>query len=733
MNEQLNALLNDSLRNYRERQLKKALNSAQIALEFGLNEGAVNEDLVKANLILARIYNTNGRYQNEPSYFQKSLTHITEAKRLNDLSNNSKAGMEIALISGKVHLNVKDYIRAKSALSQSLELASIQGEVEGVVMSLCHLSAVEMDRENFEESVQFAERALEFLKEKVPSNHLDLWGAVYLHLSQAYLKKQDYSCSLKMSQELLLISRRARDVEKEIIALRNIAVVCGVKSNYKIGMQYFLEALDKCEGIGYRELYIQLQVNISTLYAHLYNYQEAIKRYQSVLKDHHDFMDEKTKVVVYNNLGNIYLTADRPEEALDHLRKAHVLADVNGYRNMQVHALAQLSRTKLQLNRLTEAKEDALFAQELIEELGEVDSRQINLLNLGEIAFRERNYLKAIELTNSSIKLAKLYSDDTCEIRGYKHLAQIYKAQGDFRKALEFQELYCKIQDSFAREQRTRQFTDMEIRHAIKEKQKAIEQLTNENNLQSLLLMKSDQIARQNQKLIEANEDLKQFAYVASHDLKEPLRMIGSFTNIIEKSITDIGEKEKNYFEFINNGVVRMNELLDGLLRYSTIGNIKNNTEEIDLNHLLKVCCTNLHLQINETGAEIQCGELPTISSNSQLLTQLFQNLLSNALKFTKPGHSPVVEIAEQPTKSGTTLYVKDQGIGISPKHQEEIFEIFKRLNPKEKYEGTGVGLSICQKIAKRLDCRLWVESEEGKGSTFFLFIPEATSYSVEI
>ncbi len=491
-------------------------------------------------------------------------------------------------------------------------------------------------------------------------------------------------------------------------------------------MQYFLEAIDKCEAIGYRELYVQLQVNIGTLYAHLYNYPEAIRRYKGVLEEHGELLEDKNKLVVYNNLGNIYLSIHKPETALQYFESSHLLAEQQSYRAMQAHALAQLSRTKLQLGRVPEAIEDANLAQQLIDELGPINGKQINLLNMGEIAYLNEDHDMAYQLTADAIQAARQVKDDACEIRCYKHMAKIFKAKEDYKMALEYEEKYGKIQEAFAKEQHDRQFLDMEIRHDIKEKQKAIEALTRENEYQSLLLQKSDQIASQNEELIMANEDLKQFAYVASHDLKEPIRMIGSFTQIIQKKTKDLlDEKDHQYFDFINGGVNRMNELLDGLLKYATVGNHEVNIEEIDMKDIVQVCLANLHIRIGETSAEISHKNLPVIQSNKSLIIQLFQNLISNAIKFTKKDQPPIIKIGCYESEMEFVFFVKDNGIGISPESREKVFEIFQRLHSRDTYEGTGIGLAICQKIAKRLQGRLWVDSELGNGSTFYFAVPK--------
>lgn len=295
-------------------------------------------------------------------------------------------------------------------------------------------------------------------------------------------------------------------------------------------------------------------------------------------------------------------------------------------------------------------------------------------------------------------------------------------AMGEYERALEYQERYAEIQEQYANVQRNRQFLDMEIRHTIKEKQKEIEQLTRDNEFKALLLQKSDQISRQNEELKQANEDLKQFAYIASHDLKEPLRMISSFTQIIQR-ITEkhLDEKQKQYFDFVTEGVGRMNGLLDGLLKYATVGNNEQEIGLVDLNDVLAVCQSNLKVRIEETEASLIIDPLPTVQGSMQLLTQLYQNLLTNALKFIKPGVKPVIKIGVAESEEKHIIFVQDNGIGILEEHKEKIFEIFHRLHPQTEYEGTGIGLAICQKIVKRLDGSIWVESETGGGATFYV------------
>lgn len=719
-------LLDDSLNFYQERQLKKALNTAQIAIGFGENSASDDDGLATAYVLLAKIYNTNGKYQNESSFFERAIYYLEKAKGHAQIPASPELNIEVAIVEGKTFINQEKFGQAEQSFLEAIEIAKKHGLHAQLVFAHAGLGLLALAKNDATlclKSAMQIEQLLETFNGQAPPQ----LKAEMLHLfSQAYILKQDYSASLQNSQELLYLSRHLGDVEKEVVALRNIAVVCGVKSNYKIGMQYFLEALDKCELIGYREMIVQVQINISTLYAHLYNYEEAIRRYENVLNEHHEILDEKTKTVVFNNIGNIYLTSEQPQIALGYFEKAYEKAQQNDFTDLMAYALAQLSRTKIALNQLDTAAKDAALAQQVFDETKLINGKQINLLNLAQLAFQNGETEIAHDLAMNAIELAKQIKDDSAEIKAYKLLSAIFKRNGNFQQALEYQERFTQIQEEFARLQRSRYNLDMEIRHAIREKQKEIELLTKENEFQSQLIEKSEQIARQNVELLQVNDDLRQFAYIASHDLKEPLRMIGSFTQVIEKLARPyLVEGDREYFAYVRDGVARMNNLLDGLLRYSTVNKSYEEFVDVPLNDVFQLSIANLKIGIIETKAVVERGELPVLKGTQQLYLQLFQNLMANAIKFVSPGTLPYVKFIAEETYTEHLIHVTDNGIGISTENQVKIFDIFKRLHHQSEYPGTGIGLAICQKIATRLGGRISVKSELGEGATFTLHYPK--------
>ena len=223
-------------------------------------------------------------------------------------------------------------------------------------------------------------------------------------------------------------------------------------------------------------------------------------------------------------------------------------------------------------------------------------------------------------------------------------------------------------------------------------------------------------------KLMSSNEELERFAYVASHDLKEPLRTIGSFTQILQRHLEPKSSPEiKEYFYFVVDGVKRMSYLLDDLLALSRL-NREFNIRSINLNNIIEVINLNLRDLIIKKDGQLIVGKLPIIIGNKTQITQLFQNLISNAFKFK--GEQPaIVKISCEENDSHFQFKIQDNGIGISPKFQKQIFIIFKRLHTRDKYEGTGIGLAICKKVVENHGGKIWLESEEGVGTTMFFTI----------
>jgi PAS domain S-box-containing protein len=224
--------------------------------------------------------------------------------------------------------------------------------------------------------------------------------------------------------------------------------------------------------------------------------------------------------------------------------------------------------------------------------------------------------------------------------------------------------------------------------------------------------------------LKRSNEELERFAYVSSHDLQEPLRMVTLYSQLLERRYKDRLDSDANDFiEYIVENAKRMKQLIDDLLEYSRLTNRAKEFENIDLEKVLENVLSNLSILIVENNVTVTHDSLPTVLADENQMMQVFQNLITNAIKF-RGVEPPKIDISAKKNEKEWIFAIKDNGIGINPEHQEQIFEVFKRLHTQEEYPGTGIGLSIVQKIILHHHGRIWAESEPGKGSTFYFTIP---------
>lgn len=254
--------------------------------------------------------------------------------------------------------------------------------------------------------------------------------------------------------------------------------------------------------------------------------------------------------------------------------------------------------------------------------------------------------------------------------------------------------------------------------------QKEVNHLLEDKNL--LLNAKNEEIEVKNKQLAVSNENLSQFAYVASHDLKEPLRMINSYTRLLEKKYTGLFDNNaKEFMFFITDAVDRMSTLLDDLLEFSRAGDKKFTDDLLDFNDVILIVESNLKVQLSELNAtlKMEAKDLPLIKVNRTQLVQLVQNLVSNGVKF-RGERDPVVTINCQLKDEKMVFSIADNGIGISEENKSKVFEMFRRLHTRDEYAGTGIGLATCKRIVDHYGGDIWVESTLGEGSTFYFTLP---------
>ncbi len=266
------------------------------------------------------------------------------------------------------------------------------------------------------------------------------------------------------------------------------------------------------------------------------------------------------------------------------------------------------------------------------------------------------------------------------------------------------------------------------IQAEIAERRKA------EQGLRTLAATLEHQVDLRTRDLKRSNDELERFAYVASHDLQEPLRMVSSFTQLLgQRYQGKLDDKADMYIRYASEGALRMKAMLDDLLQVSRVGTRGRALETVSMQTVVEQALQNLAMSVRESGGTVEFGPLPSIMGDGTQLVQLLQNLIGNALKFHGPD-APRVQVTasefggpaqeDGPGKGWWHFEVQDNGIGIAPEYHERIFQIFQRLHSREEYDGSGIGLALCHKIIDRHGGTIWIASAEGKGTTFHFTLP---------
>ncbi|WP_417522112.1 sensor histidine kinase [Marinobacter sp.] len=276
--------------------------------------------------------------------------------------------------------------------------------------------------------------------------------------------------------------------------------------------------------------------------------------------------------------------------------------------------------------------------------------------------------------------------------------------------------------------------SEQSLKTARRELEEQIEELTRtkqrlEQEIEQRTQLEQHQ-QRQTRALERSNEDLEQFAFIASHDLREPLRKLMAFTQMLMTGkYGEFNEKGEQFVRYIREAAERMDALLNSLLSYSRISSSDDGHEDMSLQRIVEEACRDLQLRIDDTNASVQFGDLCSVHGDPAQLRPLMQNLISNSLKYCSPDTPPVIEITTRPSElpGRCEVTVTDNGIGFDAAYKDQIFDVFKRLHGRGEFEGTGMGLAICRKIVERHGGTISAEGREGEGARFRFDLPLAT------
>lgn len=499
-------------------------------------------------------------------------------------------------------------------------------------------------------------------------------------------------------------------------------------------------------------------------------YQEALEKLISSLNEFEQHVLTDQLAQVYKYLAITYSYFGYYEKQLEYDKKCLSLLNKADNRLEVLKVYNNLGDSHIKLKQFEKAKE--YFEYILEQEDLIIDLKCVALKNLGNVYLNQGKIEEAVETFQKVIKLSIDNKLSVYLTAGYYYLAYIYNSNGQQPLALQYiekamenaypegkydkemllvkrlhlkllivcnkreeiefhfdrlQALNDKINESIRNSEVSKLQFKLGITELVKEKS-----LLEKRNQQLKLAYRQIGIQKENlevqeQNLITANQELKSFAHVVSHDLKQPLRTISGFAKLLSKEVEQsISTKGQEFMQVITKAADQMQNFIDDVLKY-TLSDVELGVlESVDITELITEIVESLDHQIKDSQAEIAFQSLPTIQSNKTLLTQVFQNIISNAIKFRNVDETPIIIIESSSTPTSTVIKVSDNGIGIKDEDQQQIFKVFFKLHKRETYQGSGVGLSTVAKVLAKLKGRISVISKYGQGSCFIVELPNA-------
>ncbi|MFK8005307.1 MAG: tetratricopeptide repeat protein [Saprospiraceae bacterium] len=599
----------------------------------------------------------------------------------------------------------KGAIRAKNVLAVAY---SIQGKMD-------------LAFETFEEAISMAEKY----------NHQILICRTYNNIGRTHMKIGNFEDAVNFYQKGAECSERFGLDQQMSDNLINMAAAMKEQGIWDTASKYANEALEIALRINDETLASDANLMLGILYSHAEDYDKALSHFQIALKYTYVKNDKVGISRIMNQLGNVYTKQNKPKEAL--------LAHQEAY------------RVSSQIN----------YQEQII----------ASLEHLAQIYFDEKKYSKAIEKSMVGIQTAEQFGALKNVTILYENLAKGYAAQNNYPQAYIYHTKLKMLSDSLITQEKNQKLNELKIQFQLENKdaenqllktQQAKDKLTIQKAMMAstafiialialcmiayLLYKRSEyrkaislhlknevnnrtaELEKINADLTKSNKEMERFNHIASHDLKEPLRNIISFTRLLEMRLRNQEDHVADeYLSFVVTNAKQMHTLIEDVLEFSKFSDRKIEIETVDLGKTFQQVLTALQPLLEEKTAHIICKELPIIKANEAHIYILLRNIIENGLLYNH-NLTPHIEVNYQQKNNQHHLSITDNGIGIDKAYHEQIFDMFKRLHSRQEAKGSGLGLSICQKIANRLGGEILVESAHNEGSTFTIVLPVKNS-----
>lgn len=499
--------------------------------------------------------------------------------------------------------------------------------------------------------------------------------------ANSYHMVRDYATELNLLHQSLALLQTDRCNSIEFYPLHQAAnfslgVLYNQMGMYSISQPYIETALKFCEVIHQPQKLLATKLALANILLYRQQFEQALLAYQNLLHEFASIHSPEQIAIIYNYIGLIYLEQNNLQQAEIYVRQAVQLREQIGNELRTSYSYTTFTRLLYKTGRTSEA--DTYF--------------------------------------NKLMEIMDKYPQNYDFQLRHDVLYEIFAAKGDYRQAYEH---FRKLDVSFV----SNQILEQTIQTIFK----------NERDKQQSALQDADQLRRVNEEihrqasqLESVNKDLKNYARTASHDLREPLRMVSTYMTILEAKLKDkLSPEEKQFLHFAVDGSKRMDEMITRILNAAK-GN-SSVLKPVDLNSIAAQLSANLSKLLSEKNAQLSYSALPTIVADDIQMLQVFQNLVTNAIKYNN-SQQPLVNISAQNKNGFLQISVADNGLGIPPEAREKVFEMFSRVQNQSGADGTGIGLSTVKTIIEKMKGKIWIEANQPAGSVFHILLPNPTS-----
>ena len=609
---------------------------------------------------------------------------------------------------------------AEKALVESRRIHYLKGEAK----ALYYLAVAAIVQGDGEKAMEYNKSALQIARQindkKQMASSINALGILYYN-------DGDLENALKYYQQTLKYAEEANDKRLLSVSSYNIGLLHDKQGNKRKAMEYFHKSAAIGIASGNTSILSLAYQSMGMIYQERKQYEAAMEYLEKALEISIEMSDDLARGNSLMAMGDLFAEEGKYDTALSHLKNAYEIFKVIGNTEMDPYILNSLSETYCKMGKFKEG------------------------IEAGEAC------LEAAQQMNLRSQLPDIY----------KNLSANYASAKQYEKAYQFHKLYKEGQDSLLNNDKDQLIAELETKYQI-EKKEAENQLLKEKQalheasirsrslitLMAILLMlmvsgaavtlwkanrqkknynllleeeveaRTKELVASNEALRKSNEELEHFTYIASHDLKEPLRNITGFCKLIERKLSsEADETLLEYLEFVRRNARQMHTLVQDVLEYSKINKKDESLVSVDANTIMEQVEQSLESTLQQKNAAIQYEELPVLYTNSAQLYLIIKNLVTNGIKYNR-SPIPVIKVSYKRQLGKHIFAIQDNGIGIEKEYQSQIFEMFKRLHNREEYQGSGLGLAICHKIVQNFGGELWVESAPARGSIFYFSIP---------